>query len=318
MRSGAWRRAHFVFAVAALLPGALRAGWERSDQAIAWRADDGTRVWRFNFDPAHGKPFFDPLAVTGGPSLTDFKPADHPWHYALWFSWKYINGVNYWEEDRQSGKAGGATRWSTPVIETTPGGGATIRLQVTYGRAAEPPDLTEARVLRVSAPAADGSYTIDWTARFTAGSGKVLLDRTPMPGEPKGGVNGGYAGLSIRLAGAPLGIEFLASSGAALAFIRDRWRPDAPAVAANFTRDGTAVGGVAIWSNPANNGEAAPWYLINAREFRFICAAVLAPRPREIAPGGQFALHYRIALRPGGWTADSLRAAMAGWRGAGR
>src|SRR5690349_19484600 len=89
---------------------AARAEWARDSTSIAWRSG-GAEVWRFSFDPRSGKPFFDPVGVTGGPSLTNFKPEDHPWHYGLWFSWKYLNHVNYWEEDRTSGHAAGATRW---------------------------------------------------------------------------------------------------------------------------------------------------------------------------------------------------------------
>ena len=66
-------------------------------------------VWQFNYKTEEGKPYFHPITVAGSPALTDFRPADHPWHRALWFSWKYINGVLYWEEDRKTGKAPGET-----------------------------------------------------------------------------------------------------------------------------------------------------------------------------------------------------------------
>ncbi|MBI5766961.1 MAG: PmoA family protein [Verrucomicrobia bacterium] len=306
-------RAAAALALLAFLPVAARAEWARTDTTLAWQTADGKTVWRFSFDPAKGKPFFDPVTVGGGPSLTDFKPADHPWHYGLWFSWKYINTVNYWEEDRTSGRAAGKTSWTAPEIATRSDGGATIKLNVSYTTPDGRTDVTEVRELRISAPGADGSYTIDWHARFTAGPEKILLDRTPMPGEPKGAVNGGYAGLSIRLAGAPLGIEFLAASGAAPAFRSDRWRPDTAAVASNFTQDATGVGGVALLSDPANAGENAPWYLIHSRQMRFMCAAILAPKPREVAAGGTFALRYRVAVQRAPWTPASLAAAHGAW-----
>src|SRR5580700_648330 len=94
------------FLLAALLPLTLRAAWQRGDTTIAWAR--GTNVfWRFNFDPAKGKPFFNPVAPGGGTPLNGFRPPDHLWHYGLWFSWKYINHVNYWEEDKTTGKAEG-------------------------------------------------------------------------------------------------------------------------------------------------------------------------------------------------------------------
>lgn len=145
-----------------------QAAWQRDDVSIAWR--EGTNVlWCFSFDPQKGKPFFHPLSAGGHTALTNFKPEDHPWHYGLWFSWKYINHVNYWEEDRATGKAEGATRWTTPDIKTTPDGSATIQFKVTYTNPSNWVDMTEVRVLRVSAPTTDGGFEIDWRAEFQAG-----------------------------------------------------------------------------------------------------------------------------------------------------
>ncbi|MBM3853558.1 MAG: hypothetical protein FJ399_10430, partial [Verrucomicrobia bacterium] len=102
---------------AALLfvPAELRAEWRQSDSTIGW-VSGGKVVWQFSFDITKGKAFFHPITAGGAASLTNYRPADHPWHYALWFSWKYINGVNYWEEDRQTGRAGGRTGWAPPRI----------------------------------------------------------------------------------------------------------------------------------------------------------------------------------------------------------
>jgi hypothetical protein len=288
----------------------------RDSTSLAWRAN-GAVVWRFSFDPKFGKPFFEPVSVAGGPSLTNFKPEDHPWHYGLWFSWKYINKVNYWEESRQSGQAAGATRWTTPQIETRPDGSARIRMTVTYARPTGEVDLTEARELRVSAPNADGSYAIDWTARFTAGKEGAELGRTPMPGEPGGAVNGGYAGLSVRLAASPLTWSVTSTEGPVAEFERDRARPNAAAVGASFALDGKDAGALAILSDAANAGEKAPWYVINqvSQDFRFVCAAILAPAVRTIPAGGTMDLKYRVAVRRAAWTPEALRAAVTAWRG---
>lgn len=286
--------------------------WRRDDRTLAWLAGDQV-VWQFSFDAARGKPFFHPLGAVGGASLTNFRPEDHPWHYGLWFSWKYINGVNYWEEERTTGKAQGATRWTPPTITSRPDGSATVRMDLTYVARTGQIDLTEVRVLEISAPAADGSYTIDWQARFTAGPAGAVLDRTPMPGEPKGQPNGGYAGLSLRMAGAPLAIAFLTSEVPVTEFTRDRARPAAPAVACNFAEEGRAVGGVAILSDPANSGERAPWYLIHSAQMRFVCAALLAPKPLVLRAGGTLALRYRVAVSRAAWTPAGLQAAWRQW-----
>jgi hypothetical protein len=293
-----------------------RGAWARGEHSLAWKVGDSTR-WRFSFDPKAGKPYFHPVAANG-PSLTNFKPEDHPWHYALWFSWKYVNHVNYWEENRVSGQAAGATRWSAPTIDARPDGSARITMRLTYARPTGEVDLTEQRVLDVSAPAADGSYTIDWRMRFTAGKDGAVLDRTPMPGEPNGVINGGYAGLSARLAAAPATMTVMSTEGPVSDFRGDRARPNAAAVAGNFSLEGRDIGGVAILSDPANIAGKAPWYIIdNRRDFRFICAAILAPAVRTIPPNGELALRYRVAIRPTAWTREGLVEAMRRWPVAG-
>ena len=213
----------------------LRADWQRDDKTLVWKNGDKT-IWSFSFDPSKGKAYFEPLTVNGGPALTNFRPIDHPHHYALWFSWKYINQTNYWEEQVGPGISAGKTSWAAPAIETNPDGSATIRLAVTYSnRAKARVDMIENREIVVSAPAADGSYTIDWKARFMAGPDGAFLDRTPMPGEPRGAVNGGYAGFSIRMAPPPLAISYLSTEKVITEWPGSRSRPNAPAVASNFS-----------------------------------------------------------------------------------
>ena len=58
---------------------AARGEWVRTETSIARKVGDST-LWRFSFDPKAGKPYFHPVAVGTGASLTNFKPEDHPWH----------------------------------------------------------------------------------------------------------------------------------------------------------------------------------------------------------------------------------------------
>ena len=110
--------------------------WQRDDRSLAWVS--GTNVfWRFSLDPGKGKPFFHPLAPGGKTPLTNFRPADHPWRYALWFSWKDIDHpddarhVNDWKEN-SADHAQGNTRWDSPTIKTQPDERATIHLRLHY------------------------------------------------------------------------------------------------------------------------------------------------------------------------------------------
>jgi hypothetical protein len=296
---------------------AARGEWQRDDKNLAWSS--GTNIcWRFSFDPARGKPFFHPVAPGGNTPLTNFKPADHPWHYALWFSWKYINHpndskhVNYWEEN-SAGNAQGKTRWDPPTIATQPDGRATIRLKLSYVNPSGATDLTELRELQVSAPAADGGFSIDWLARFTVGDQELVLDRTPMPGEPGGQVNGGYAGLSARMVPLPVTMSVVTTSGPVEQFVRNRARPNAAAVACNFSDGSRDLGSLAFFSDPANTGGDAPWYIIDSRQMPFICQALLAPQPRSVPAHGEFTLRYRIGVSAKAWTQAGLEAGQKEW-----
>lgn len=291
--------------------------WQRDENSLAWFSDTNV-FWRFSFDSNRGKPFFHPLAPDGNTSLTNFRPADHPWHYALWFSWKYIDHpndvghVNYWEEN-SDGNAQGKTRWDPPTIETQTDGRATIRLKLSYVNPSGETEMTEQRELQVSAPAADGSFSIDWLARFKAGDKDLVLDRTPMPGEPRGQVNGGYAGLSARMIPLPVTMSVVSTTGPVERFVSNRARPNAAAVACNFSDDSRKIGSLAFFSDPANNDEEAPWYIIDSRQMPFICQALLAPKPRSVSAHSEFTLRYRIVVSPKAWTQDELEASQKEW-----
>jgi hypothetical protein len=271
-------------------------------------------LWQFSFDPKKGKTFFHPVTAGNGVSLTNFKPSDHPWHYGLWFSWKYINHVNYWEEDRTTGKAEGATRWTTPKIKTQKDGSATIQFNVNYINPSNQVDMMESRELKISAPKSDGSYTIDWSAKFTAGKNGAILDRTPLLGEPNGVVYGGYGGIGLRMASSPLTMSVVCSTGLVTHFESDRARPNATSVGCNFSDGSNFVGGIAIFSDPKNIAENAPWYVINSAQMRFVCPAILSPKALTLAPNGKMNLNYRISIQPQAWTVDSLQMDYAQWQ----
>jgi hypothetical protein len=316
-----------LFLALALLPASIRAEWQRTETTLAWKVADSV-VWQFNFDPAtSGKPFFYPLGAVGGVNVAERGPVDHPWHYGLWFSWKYINGKNYWEEDKVSGQAAGKTAWTTPVVAAQPDGSATIKMALTYiNHAAARVDMVESREIAVSAPDANGSYTIDWKAYFVAGPEGALLDRTKMPGEPGGAFNGGYAGMAIRMA--PLSLGYVSTDGPVTQFTYDgtpqqtragdRARPNVPAMGLNFSQDGKVVGSIAFLSDAKNTGDKAPtWYLINTPTqrppFYFVNQTILGPKPIQLAAGEKMELRYRFILSRTGWTADLLKATFAAW-----
>ena len=272
---------------------------------------DGQTLWSFLFSTNYCKPCFHPLRVFGGEPLTTLQPPDHRWHYGLWFSWKYINGVNYWEE--RDGRPDGTTKWDQPKITTHNDGSAQISMNLSYISPSNEIMMTENRDIHVSAPAADGGVTIDWVGKFTAGKTPLVLDRTPMPGEEHGAVNGGYAGMSIRLAQTPAKCDFLTAEGPVTKFDSDRARPNSKAAACNIAQAGR-TDGVAILSNISNTGGDSPWYMVNSKSMHWFSPVLLAPAPKKVKPHDTFTWKFRIITRSGAWTPEMLAAAAKEYR----
>jgi len=289
-----------------------------ADQAAEWqwRHDDKrtvallrgeTVVWQFCFASDQKKPYFHPVALTDGIVLTWNSPPDHPWHHALWFAWKYLNGVNYWERDRRTGQPEGRTEWHDVKVVTRPDHSASLSMDLNYRTHDEPPVLTEKRTIEVSAPDNDSVYRFDWTSAFTAGSEDVVFDRTPLPDEPGGKAFGGYAGLSVRFAKALEERQAATTAGPAEFSQQSRHRSKAPAMDYNGTINGQPVG-IAICDHPDNLNQPTPWYAIRSKSMSYFSPAVICYGPYTLPAGKSFTLRYRVIVHPGRWDADRLRA----------
>ena len=169
---------------------------------------EGKVCWTFNPTSEEGKPYFHPLAIPGtGDVLTDFRPADHRWHLGLWFTWKFVNGVNFWEPDKD------AERKVLSHAETCSGEKVFLAKATLSYIAKGKEALREERVTRVMTKE-NGDYTIEWDATFTAVGGDVKLDSTKA-GKDANGIwtSGGYAGLMWRFVPAPPGTYSFADEG---------------------------------------------------------------------------------------------------------
>ena len=315
-RPPTWRMMIGAVLLGCLLSGCLLTADTKA--TLAWRQTDGAlslmdqerTVWTFNYGQQHTKPFFHPLSLPGIKALTWKSPPDHPWHYGMWFSWKYINGVNYWEENRKTKKPAGITSWSKPTIETHDDATCRITMTVQYHLPGKPPVLTEQRVIETSAPAADGSYRIDWNQTFTAVT-NVVLNRTPLPGEKGGKRWGGYAGLSVRLANA-ITDRNVSTSGDPAAWTGNELRTKATAMDYHGMFGGKRAG-IAILDHPTSLNAPSPWYAIRSNVMSFFSPAVICYGPHTMKPGETFTLRYRIIIHPGYWNADRLATEQKSW-----
>ena len=283
--------------------------WRRDESSLALVLD-GRPVWRFRHDEKLGKPHFDALAPLGGPAVTWTMPPDHVWHYGLWFSWKYLNGVNYWEEDRRTHRGEGHTTATRVTWTPREDHSARIEMELSYHLAGKPPEdavLTETRSIEVSPPQRDGSYHLDWTARFTAGAQRVEFDRTPLPGEKGGQTYGGYAGLSLRMRDLKER-RAVSSRGPVLFSAQNRFRGKATAFDYSGVLDGEAVG-VAICDHPKNRSTPSPWYAIRSGAMTFFSPAVICFKPFVLEAGESLELRYRVLVHKGRLSEEQLRSA---------
>ncbi len=280
--------------------------WEQSDTSLCLTADS-EKIWQFNFNNRLGKPYFHPVAINNS-TLTCVSPADHPWHLGLWFSWKFINGVNYWEylndfkSDETGYKSAGITKIQNINITKNSDYSADIRMDLQYHPEGGDAVMAEKRNIHVSPPGSDGSYFIDHDNSFSPLIDEVILDRTPVEGEPGGQSWGGYAGLSVR-------------------FNQDYMSPAviAPSENNNYKKDkwlymgfNTLTGdsaGICIIQNTKYTTSSTSWYVISQPEipFFYFSPAVLFDGKIVLKKGENLQLKYRVWILPGKTGRDELQ-----------
>jgi hypothetical protein len=262
--------------------------WSTDETSLALLNHDKT-VWRLVYDPKQPKSYLHPLATTDGRVLTAFEPADHRWHRGLWWSWKFINGVNYWEEDPKTGKSAGLTQLTHSRAVPSDDFSARIELDFQYQVPQQKPVLTEKRQLLITPPDAAGTYMIDWKSKFTAADQAVTFERTLPPHVPGGVSHGGYAGLSLRMAKGLQGFSFRTSEGETAA-------ASAHGKPACWVDLSDPACGITILDHPGNARHAPPWYLYSSDAMLFFSPSPLFNEPLGLAPGASITLSYRIIV----------------------
>jgi hypothetical protein len=250
------------------------------------------------------RPYVHPLTTPAGALLSVEAPADHPWHHALWFTIKFVNGENFWEEYGDFGTlrattvdAAGAT--TTASLDWVAPDGETVRLR-------------ETRTLTTTS-IDDDAYAIDWTEQLAVPA-PTVLDRTPFT------TWGGYGGLTLR--GAPdwtdtaIRLDDGVTRERTLGE-RSRW----------LAIDGTApIGGpapapagVVILDHPDNPRFPTPWYASNRADTygegwaNFVNAAFLWDEPLTVEPDAPLRLRYRVLVHDGTWATDRIEHEYGRW-----
>ena len=283
--------------------------WLENDTILAL-LNHGDIIWQFNYNTRYGKPYFHPVFV-GRSRITALSPDDHRWHLGQWFSWKYINGVNYWEYSGDGYDSEGITEITGSVVHKEADFSAQIMLDIQYHPGDGIPVLKESRTISVSPPDQE-LISMDYQMSFEALAEEVTLDRTPIVGEPDGKSWGGYAGLSLRFNQDLIDAGWISASGS-------------NSQVNGTTGDWLYMGfgglhgekvGSAIFIAEQKAGMGEAWYLINNPDlpFYYFSPAILYLKPHHLQEGESIHFNYRIKHRTGPVTREMLETEYKNYR----
>jgi hypothetical protein len=248
--------------------------------------------WTYNRD--HRKrPNVHPVATPSGAVLTRDAPEDHPWHHALWFTIKFVNGENFWEEMPPYGVLRhvdpSTVHWIRPDRET---------IVIIDRRSIEEVDL-----------GCDDAYALDWSITLEP-QVDVELDRTPFT------TWGGYGGLAVR--GRPdwTDTRILLADGSThdrVLGVPSEWCDLSGRI------DGSEAG--LLFLDAATNARhPVPWYgSTKAATYgddgwsNFLNAAFLWDEPLSVAAGDAIGFSYRVVVHDGAWNVERCAAEWDRW-----
>jgi hypothetical protein len=219
------------------------------------------------------------VKTPSGAVLTRDAPDDHPWHHGLWFTIKYVNGENFWEEQPPYGVLRHRDEMNIEWIRPDR---ATVIIDEDFRY--DEVDL------------ADDAYAIDISVRITPRE-DVVLDTTPFT------TWGGYSGLSLRGRGDWTDTRLLLADGSVydeerVLGITSAWCD------ISGTVDGGEAGVLMIphVETPFYGSTRASTYGDEGWS-NFLNAAFLWNGPIEVASGDTKAFDYRVVVHDGIWDA---------------
>jgi hypothetical protein len=242
-------------------------------------------LWKYVY-AGKPKPFFHPVRTPAGHALSNFEPHDHVWHRGLWFTFKFVNGENFWEERPPFG----TQRTLAPPVIAHRGDRIELRGPLQWIRPDGQSPIIDERRLWAYQPLGDDAYAIDLDTELTP-LADVLLDRTPF------GTWGGYGGLVLRGTRNWQATRILLSDGT-----RTERPTGQRALWADLSGklDGgpDRRGGFAILDHPANARHPSPWYG-GCADTNYVNAAILFHEPMRLDRGQTLRLRYRVLVHDG-------------------
>ena len=264
-------------------------------------------LWKYVY-AGKPKPYFHPVCTPAGHCLTLFEPHDHVWHRGLWFTIKFINGDNFWEEVEPFGVQ---HTLSPPSISHGPHGRINLSSELAWMR---PRGDTQASVVFherrhiAFEPLEVEAYALDLETTLTAQT-DLILDRTPFT------TWGGYGGLILRGTRNWQETRLLFPDGST----SDRpigFRATWCDLSGKLDGGPKQTGGVALFDHPSNPRHPSPWYGATGPG-HYMNAAFLFHEPMNVTQGQTLSLAYRVLVHDGIWDAARLQEAYDAYVGNG-
>lgn len=281
---------------------------QEGDRTLELKNGNNTLV-RFNLACAPLDPHFEVLATADGHNLVWVAPPDHVWHYGLWFSWKTINGVNFWETNRKTRAQQGLNVVHDPKIVSRPDA---LSASLSY-RERSLPDPQGLAVLEdrveivIHKPQGDTGLQVEWRI-VTMALEDVVLDRTPPPGDDsktKGW--GGYGGFSWRGAKDLHDVNFTDSEGRRGEQGVHRQRASWLSVTGLLEQ---RKAGLLFIPHAQNPRQPSSWYVKDLEKipFWYVNPAILLEKPLKLAKGESIQHRYLLIVNDGDWSPERCQA----------
>lgn len=257
----------------------------------------GKTCWTYVPQSKEGKPYFHPLAIPGTDDVfTSFRPPDHNWHLGFWFSWKLINGVNFWEPDTNA-----ATRVLSQKV--TPSDDKTFLTEAVLSYLAKGKELVhEKRTVRVTTQP-NGNYTLAWDSTFTAQDVEAVFSTTPAKKDKEGKrwATGGYAGLMLRFADSP-GFSYTFANAEGQADVMTCGETSERVEVVATAQASGAKAKITVLDHPENPRHPTPWFARysavdhKGRGYYLVGPSMIFHEPLTLAPGASARFRYTVTV----------------------
>ena len=264
---------------------------------------DGVRILAYQANTAASKPHFSVVALPpsgprAGTNIALAAPHDHVWHLGLYFSPKYVNGVNFWESElfaaneESFGHLRHVGAVSTSVQDD---GSVAFAHEIHWLTDKDELWIKEDRRILVHPPKGQ-AYRMEWISTWRAeGTDRVLTSRC---------ATGDYAGLSFRpqrcMGG--LGTKVMNSEGANSADQvhgqTANWVDYSGKLDGKYTINEADWAGLTMIDHPSNVHYPIRWFCIT-QPFGFLAANPTFGRTWTLKPDQPETARFGILVHAG-------------------